>query len=211
MKIEINKQNFTLHQSGAAFWEEKKILLISDVHLGKVAHFRKHGMAIPQEAILENFTILNLVVALFNPITIVFLGDLFHSEMNNEWNFFKEWVKSISTEIILIEGNHDRIAKENYSELNIGIYKELVIDNFLLTHHPTEKEGLFNFCGHIHPGIKLRGLGRQFLNLACFFHKPNQLTFPAFGEFTGNFYLKPTTNDKVYAISNDEIIEVVNF
>ena len=208
MKITINNQSFILHQSGAVFWEEEKILLISDVHLGKVAHFRKHGMAVPEAAIFENFSRLSLVLSTFNTKTIIFLGDLFHSTINNEWGFFSEWVNRHSKQIILIEGNHDIIAKQKYSDLNIEIYSELVIDNFLLTHHPTEKKGFFNFCGHLHPGIKLKGLGRQFLSLPCFFRKTNQLIFPAFGEFTGNSYLIPTENDRVYAIAKDEIIEV---
>jgi len=208
MRIRINNQNFILHQSGAAFWEEEKILLISDVHLGKVAHFRKHGIGIPKDAIFENFTRLDAVLQLFNPEMIVFLGDLFHSKINNEWDFFVEWTKKHQQKIILVEGNHDIISKQYYADLNIEIYSELIIDNFLLTHHPTEEEGLFNFCGHIHPGIQLRGLGRQFLSLSCFFQKPNQLIFPAFGEFTGNSYLVPTENDKAYAITKEGIIEV---
>jgi DNA ligase-associated metallophosphoesterase len=208
MRITIDNQNFILHQSGVAFWEEKKILLISDVHLGKVAHFRKHGIGIPEDAIFENFFRLNTVLELFNPDTIIFLGDLFHSKINKEWDLFVEWTKTLSQKIILIEGNHDIISKKYYEALNIEIYIELVIDNFLLTHHPTEKEGVINFCGHIHPGVKLKGLGRQFLSLRCFFRKPNQLIFPAFGEFTGNAYLIPTENDKVYAITKEEIIEV---
>ena len=208
MKILINNQNFILHPSGAIFWEEKRMLLISDVHLGKVAHFRKHGMAIPERAILENFTKLNLVLELFNVDTVVFLGDLFHSTINKEWIFFSEWVKIISQKVILIEGNHDIISKEKYSDLNIEVFNELKIDDFLLTHHPTERESFYNFCGHIHPGIKLKGVGRQFLNLPCFFRKPNQLIFPAFGNFTGKFTLVPTENDSVYAIAKDEVFEV---
>ena len=208
MTIILNNQNFTLHQSGAIFWKEKKVLLISDVHLGKVAHFRKHGMAIPNDAIFENFVRLNLVVEMFQPERIIFLGDLFHSKINKEWELFSNWTKEINQEIILIEGNHDIIAKHNYEDLGIKIYSELVIDDFLLTHHPTEKDGFFNFCGHIHPGIKLKGIGKQFLNLACFFNKLNQMILPAFGEFTGNFYLTPTINDVVYAIANEEVIVV---
>ncbi len=38
MIIKIHNQSFTLHHFGVIFWEEKKILLISDVHFGKVAH-----------------------------------------------------------------------------------------------------------------------------------------------------------------------------
>ncbi len=208
MKININNQNFVLHQSGAAFWEEKKILFISDLHLGKIAHFRKHGMAIPEKAVLENFARLNEVLDLFDAETIIFLGDLFHSKINNEWNFFADWTKTISQKIILVEGNHDIISRKYYDDLNIEIYSELIIDDFLLTHHPSERENFFNFCGHIHPGIKLKGMGRQFLSLACFFRKPKQMIFPSFGEFTGNFYLIPEENDQVYAITNEEVIEI---
>jgi DNA ligase-associated metallophosphoesterase len=208
MNIVINNQNFVLHQSGAAFWEEKKILLISDVHLGKVSHFRKHGIGIPPEAVLANFERLQNVLHLFEPITIIFLGDLFHSKINNEWDLFTDWTKSHSHRIFLVEGNHDIISKKYYAALNIEIYSELVIDNFLLTHHPKEENGMFNFCGHIHPGIQLRGMGRQFLSLPCFFKKPNQMIFPAFGEFTGNYSLTPTEDDQVYALTKDEVIAI---
>jgi uncharacterized protein len=208
MRIVINNQNFILHQSGAVFWEEKKMLLISDVHLGKVTHFRKHGIGIPKEAIFENFNRLKTVLEIFGAETIIFLGDLFHSKINTEWDFFVNWVKEHSQKIILVEGNHDIISKSHYEEVNIEIYNELIIDDFLLTHHPTERENLFNFCGHVHPAIQLRGLGRQFLNLPCFFRKPNQLIFPAFGEFTGNSYMTPTENDKAYAITREGVIEI---
>lgn len=208
MRILINNQKFILHQSGAVFWEEKKMLLISDVHLGKVTHFRKHGIGIPKEAIFENFNRLKKILELFDSETIVFLGDLFHSKINTEWDFFTDWLKEHSQKIILVEGNHDIISKGNYEDVNIEIYNELIIEGFLLTHHPTEKEGFFNFCGHLHPAIQLRGLGRQFLSLPCFFRKPNQLIFPAFGEFTGNSYMTPTENDKAYAITREGVIEI---
>ena len=47
--IEINNHNFILHPSGAIFWLEKKTLFLADVHLGKVAHFRKNGIAVPRK------------------------------------------------------------------------------------------------------------------------------------------------------------------
>lgn len=209
MKIEIGNNSFTLHASGAIFWKEKKILLISDVHLGKIAHFRKHGLAIPENAIVENFNRLDEVVALFHPKKIIFLGDLFHSKMNAEWNLFAYWVHKIQTEIILVEGNHDIIDRKNYADLNVKIHSKLIIGDFLLTHHPNETEGFFNFCGHIHPGIKLKDLGRQSMKLACFFRKDKQLVLPAFGEFTGNYFMKPNENDQVYAIAMNEVIRVI--
>lgn len=208
MTINIQKQHFFLHPTGAIFWLDKNILLISDVHLGKVAHFRKYGLAIPNEAIFENFVRLNEVFEKFNPKTVIFLGDLFHSKINKEWELFSTWIKSCTQKIILIEGNHDIIARHHYEDLQIDVFSELIIDNFIFTHHPTEKETFFNFCGHIHPGIKLKGLGRQYLKLSCFFQKPQQMILPAFGEFTGNFYLIPTEKDLVYAITETEVIFV---
>lgn len=205
---QIQNQLFVLHPCGAVFWEAQNMLLISDVHIGKVVHFRKHGIAIPKEAIHANFERLADVVAFFNPKKIVFLGDLFHSKINNEWHLFEDWVRSVDAEIILVEGNHDIIARENYTDLNIEIFREFEIDNFLLTHHPKEMEGFFNFCGHIHPGIKLYGIGKQAIKLSCFFHRQNQMILPAFGEFTGNYYLKPTEADKVYAITKEEVVFV---
>ncbi|MEM7484239.1 MAG: ligase-associated DNA damage response endonuclease PdeM [Bacteroidota bacterium] len=206
--IQIINQEFVLHPLGGIFWVEKSMLLISDVHLGKVAHFRKFGAAVPQKAIHKNFMLLDEIASEFQPFQICFLGDLFHSSLNKEWQLFENWVEKTPSEIILVAGNHDIIAPEKFETLGISIFKELELDGFLLTHHPEEKKGFFNFCGHIHPAIRLKGFGRQRLKLSCFFKKQQQLILPAFGEFTGTFVLEPTKEDEVYAIVEDEIIKV---
>ena len=208
LPIDILGHEFVLHCSGAMFWRTKSILLISDVHLGKVMHFRKHGVAVPPNSVLTNFSKLTKVSEHFEPNHIIFLGDLFHSDINIEWMHFENWTKSIRANIILVEGNHDIIAPHKYSDINVEVVSEIQIEKFLLTHHPDERDGLFNFCGHVHPGVRLRGFGRQFLNLPCFFRKPSQLILPAFGEFTGKHILKPETNDLVYAITKEDVIQV---
>ncbi|MRX41237.1 ligase-associated DNA damage response endonuclease PdeM [Flavobacterium sp. LC2016-23] len=208
MRITIQNQTFVLHSSGALFWEDKNWLLISDVHLGKVSHFRKHGVAIPNNAILENFTRLTAVAAFFSPEKVIFLGDLFHSSKNQEWDLFEEWVSCCVSEITLIAGNHDIINKKHYTDIDIEVLQFLEIDGFLLTHHPKENKGWFNFSGHIHPGVTLRGLGGQSLKLPCFFQKENQMILPAFGEFTGKHIIRPEQGDLIYAIARDEIVIV---
>jgi len=204
----IQNEIFILHPSGALFWKEKKLLLISDVHLGKVSHFRKHGVAIPNDAILENFKRLNTIVEVFAPEKLIFLGDLFHSSKNQEWNLFEEWVSCCVSEITLVAGNHDIINKKHYTQIKVNVVQSLEIDDFLLTHHPTVKEGFFNFSGHIHPGVILRGLGGQSLKLRCFYQNKNQMILPAFGEFTGKHIVKPTQEDVIYAIANEEVVLV---
>ena len=208
ISIKIKSQTFVLHPSGAVFWEDRKALLISDVHLGKVSHFRKHGMAIPNSAVSKNFQRLTSVVEYFNPESVVFLGDLFHSSKNSEWNLFVEWADCCVAEIILIAGNHDIIAKENYDTIDVKIFPSLDIEGFLLTHHPVDSAPHFNFSGHIHPGILLRGFGGQSLRLPCFFKKKNQLILPAFGEFTGKYIMAPEEDDLVYAVTKEEVFLV---
>ncbi len=208
LPIQINSQNFTLHPSGAIFWIEKSMLLIADVHLGKVAHFRKHGAAIPSHVAFENLEKLTEVTNHFQPETVCFLGDLFHSTLNSEWNDFAKWIEYTSAKVVLISGNHDIIPPYLFEDLGVQIYEELKLDNFLLTHHPTVVESSFNFCGHIHPGVKLQGVGRQNVRLACFFKSENQLILPAFGNFTGKYTLKPSEKDEVYVIADDQVIQV---
>ncbi|WGK66023.1 ligase-associated DNA damage response endonuclease PdeM [Croceiramulus getboli] len=213
MQIPILDQHFTAHTTGALFWEERRMLLIADVHLGKISHFRKHGSAVPQGAVNKNFERLKTAVTHFNPESVCFLGDLFHSSINAEWELFEHWCQWLpcqegrrQTQLILIVGNHDIIAPERYERLDIQVGSELILDGILLTHEPEEREGYFNFCGHIHPGVRLQGLGRQVLKMPCFFKKKNQLILPAFGEFTGNYLLEPEAEDEVFIVTPDEVI-----
>ncbi|WP_337251585.1 metallophosphoesterase [Maribacter halichondriae] len=132
-----------MHPLGVLFWEEKSMLLISDVHLGKVSHFRKSGAAVPQKAIQKNFDVLDEVIAFFQPKTVVFMGDLFHSSLNKEWQLFEKWTATISSKMILVVGNHDIISPLKYEDLGIDIVSEIQSNGFLLTHHPEER-GIFS-------------------------------------------------------------------
>ncbi|QYA25031.1 ligase-associated DNA damage response endonuclease PdeM [Gramella sp. MT6] len=206
LNIKIREQDFVLHPYGAAYWPEQEVLLVADVHLGKVSHFRKHGSAVPLKATSENFIKLDQLRKEFDPEHIVFLGDLFHSSMNLEWNMFEEWIASIDNRVHLIVGNHDIISPLKYQTLGISIFPEVKVSGFHLTHHPTETPGHFNICGHIHPGIKMKGAGKQSLKLPCFFRSSNQMILPAFGEFTGNYIMEPEEGDRVFAITGKEVI-----
>jgi len=210
LEITIRQQAFVLHCSGAIFWKSQQMLLISDVHLGKVAHFRRHGLALPPDSAAGNFKQLTSVADHFQAQTICFLGDLFHSKLNNEWFAFEDWVNSRNEKIVLVSGNHDIISPTMYTAIGVEVLPEKIVNTFLLTHEPEIREGLFTFCGHIHPGIRLHGTGRQLLQLPCFFQTEDQLILPAFGEFTGKFILNPAENDRVYVITKEEVIFIKN-
>lgn len=206
MTINLQNHNFQLHPGGAVFWQEKEVLLISDVHLGKISHFRKYGSAVPHKAINANFLRLSEVVAKYQPKVICFLGDLFHSSVNKEWSLFENWLETLKAKVILIAGNHDIISPLKYKELGVAIHSEWELDGFLLTHHPENRVDSFNICGHIHPGYRLVGKAKQELKLPCFFQKKQQFILPAFGEFTGNYMMQLKEGERAYVITQKEVI-----
>ncbi len=209
--IQILQQHFQLHPSGAIYWEEQKALLIADVHLGKVTHFRKHGSAVPLQALQQNFLKLDMVLRDFEVAHVVFLGDLFHSFENTEWDWFAHWKMQQRLDMTLVVGNHDVIEAHRYEALDIRVVESLEEEGFLLSHHPTVSEALFNIAGHIHPGVVLSGLGRQRVKTACFFLSEHQMILPAFGIFTGKYTMQPNEGDRVFAVTEAEVLEVTGF
>lgn len=206
MEIAVGDNHFILHASGAMFWKERKMLVISDVHLGKISHFRKHGIALPKQAFIGNFERLTSVADTFHAEIICFLGDLFHSKINSEWSLFADWVNTRPEKFLLIIGNHDILEPEKYEAVGMAIAAELTVGNLLFTHEPEERDGFFTFCGHIHPGIHIRGKGRQSMDLPCFFRTKHQMILPAFGEFTGKWIMDPGADDLVYAIAGNTVV-----
>ena len=78
----------------------------------------------------------------------------------------------------------------------------------MFTHFPVKEFDQFNICGHVHPAVKLRGLGRQYMKLNCFYISDNQLILPAFGTFTGSHILKPNKTDHVICLTSDGLFEL---
>lgn len=208
MKLKIQNQHFELLAKGGIYWQEQAILLVADVHLGKSAHFRKNGSAIPIFTDVENYQSLDYLIQQCDVKRLIFLGDLFHSVYNSSWNAFADWANRQDFQIDLIVGNHDVIPSSYFEKIGIQTHKQLQIGDFSFTHHPQKYPESFNFCGHLHPGFRLRGNGRQVLKLACFYQQENQLILPAFGNFTGHHYISPEPNEQVYVVAEDEVFEI---
>jgi DNA ligase-associated metallophosphoesterase len=193
------------------FDPKKGILLIADLHLGKLQHFRKAGIALPSHAANYNYVRLQSLIDDYMPGSIIFLGDLFHSRYNNAWLRFRDFLEfNRNTEFHLIKGNHDIMEPSVYSEVSMNIHlSALVLDNLIFTHEPLDDlpEKHYNICGHIHPAIRLEGKGRQRIKLPCFYFRKNQCILPAFGVFTGTHIIQPSTSDHVFAIADSSIME----
>jgi DNA ligase-associated metallophosphoesterase len=211
MEIEIMNESMELFPQKALFWRKQGILFLADLHLGKINHFRKSGIAVPRAANDRNLELLVELIDHTRPQRIICLGDLFHSHYNPEWEVFGELVQHFSpVSFELVLGNHDIMSERQYERKGIQIHDDLILGPFLFTHHPLEEipENLYNMAGHIHPGVSLRGKGRQSVTLPCFYFGEHQALLPAFGMFTGLARIAPKKDDKVFVVADNKIMLV---
>ena len=101
LAIELAGEKLELYPERCLWWEKERTLIVSDIHLGKAAHFRKHGIAIPGDVNADNLKRLEALILRHQPDRLLVLGDLFHSSLNAEWHDFRDWLKKINQEYAL--------------------------------------------------------------------------------------------------------------
>ena len=193
----------------AIYLPKQDILIVSDLHFGKIEHFRKNGIGLPAAAARKDIIKLEKLIDTVNAKNIVFLGDLFHSDYNEAWSSFKSMLSRYTDKIFhLVLGNHDILDPSMYFGMELTYQME--INNLIFTHEPMDEviEGKYNLCGHIHPGVKLRGKGKQSLRIPCFYFGAHTGILPSFGTFTGTHVIKPTAEDRVFVVMDLMVLEV---
>lgn len=200
------------------YWEEERTLIASDLHIGKTGHFRKSGIAMPQAVFKEDMQRLIASLQFFKPDHLLIVGDLFHSVANKELNLFKKWREDLpDLQVTLVKGNHDILKEDWYADAGITVEADLLSKGICFTHDnscsTTHMVGTgqvhYTISGHIHPGIAIRGAGRQSISLPCFYFGETYAILPAFSRFTGTALIRPNAGDAVFAIVNQTVMRVV--
>lgn len=214
VSFNLLNQDLLLLPQKAVYWVQEKALIAADVHLGKVGHFRKAGIAVPRDMEQSDLAMLSDLIYEHKPEKLIFLGDFFHSDLNADWDWFILWRSQFpKLQIILVKGNHDIIHDKHYEQLNIELHEELLTGPFLMLHHPLPDSDLLEakgyvFCGHIHPGVSLVGRGRQHITLPCFAFGKGQAILPSFGKFTGKVAIRSSKADRIFAIAKDKVLAI---
>ncbi len=211
----IHHNTFWLSPQRCIFWQEEEALIISDLHFGKTGHFRKNGIAVPANLYKEDLQRLIDQIAYFKPKKIIAVGDLFHSEANKELELFLKWRADFGhIEFLLVRGNHDILEKAWYQQAAITVIEGFhTIGSFGFVHDPAELNTQtmaadFIFSGHLHPGISIKGLGKQSLQFPCYYFTATQCILPAFSKFSGLAMVKAKKNDIVFAVADGKIIRL---
>ena len=200
----VRGQQLWLSADRCIYWEEQQSLILSDLHFGKTGHFRKAGIAVPQSVYREDLLRLLCQIQYFRPRRLLVVGDLFHSRENKELELFLKWRQDFpDLDIQLIAGNHDILHKDWYQRAAITVKPGVLTSGpFSFVHDIGEAAAgdTYYFSGHLHPGIRITGMGKQSLQFPCFYFGREYAILPAFGRFTGTVSIDAAPEDHVFAI-----------
>ena len=212
MIIQFKGEELLLCKERAIYWAAKKMLIISDLHIGKASFFRKQGIQVPLNISNTDLQNLTLLLETYPTDVLLITGDMFHNYMNQEVEDFGLWrARYPQLNIQLIKGNHDGLKPIDYQKLNITTFeKELLNHPFRFIHDQpiANEDQYYSLTGHIHPGITIFGKARQRLRFPCFYFGKSFAILPAFSLFTGISMVKPQEGDRIFAITPGSVVEV---
>ncbi|MEM9269733.1 MAG: ligase-associated DNA damage response endonuclease PdeM, partial [Pseudomonadota bacterium] len=192
--------------SGTLWWPEARLLVVSDLHLGKSERMaRRGGALLPPYESLETLNRLALDITELEPKTVVCLGDSF-DDLAAERALEEDSRLRLAALMggrrwIWIEGNHDA------GPVLIGGTHMAALERGPLTFRhiadPSAPAG--EVSGHYHPKHKLVIRGRL-ISRPAFLIAPEKIILPAFGLYTGGL---PTLSDALLPLTGPGTLAVM--
>ena len=150
-------EKFSIFPNGELYWQNKKTLIISDLHFEKGSFFSETRQFIPPFDTIDTLMQLNKFIDNHPVDMIIFLGDLVHDGLALQR--MKEEAKELFFEILkkinctLTVGNHDDTSFLRDIGLNLTEY--MIIDDICFSHLPTI-DTKYSVFGHYHPKVRLK-------------------------------------------------------
>jgi DNA ligase-associated metallophosphoesterase len=182
--------------SGALFWEEERLLVVSDLHLEKGSSFAMRGVLLPPYDTAATLGRLAAVIARYDPRSVIALGDSFHDRDAHERLSAtdRDGLAALQTQRdwIWISGNHDPALP---SSLGGVVAHEVAIGPIVFRHEPTGAVG--EIAGHLHPKARVSTRGRS-MERRCFASDGARAVMPAFGAYTGGLSIRDAAFSKIF-------------
>lgn len=201
----IKSTQLTALSAGLLWWSDRKLLCVSDLHLGKSERMaRRGGSLLPPYENKDTLTRLTIAVNALDPVTVICLGDSFDDlqalDGLNEDDHATLAALMGGRRWVWIEGNHDA------GPVNIGGSHLAEFETGPLTFRHIAKTGSNGeISGHYHPKASVK-LKSGSMSRPCFLIDEHRVILPAFGSYTGG--LKST--DPVFApIMADKSVAVL--
>jgi DNA ligase-associated metallophosphoesterase len=211
--LQVDGATLALLPEHAVWWPAQRTLCVADLHLGKAATFRAHGLPVPAGTTGDNLQRLTALVRQHAAQRIVFLGDYLHAASARHPEVLAQahaWrMQHPELECVLVRGNHDQHAGDPPATLRITVVDEPwpLAPGLPLRacHHPQAVAGHTVLAGHWHPATVLRGPARDRQRLPCFSHTPGLLVLPAFGAFTGTSAAPLPDGARLYVVGGGRV------
>ena len=213
LAIEWQGESLDLLPDRAVYWPREKTLYVADTHFGKAATFRKVGIPVSEQTTKEDCSRLTQLIESTAAEKLIILGDFLHARAGRVQpvrNLLFQWRdQHRQVSIVLIRGNHDQQSGDPWPELEITCMPDPTESkSWDLRHLPIDSPTRPYMAGHLHPGYRLSGRGRDTLRGPCWIVGEDRLILPAFGSFTGlkNVSLEP--NEKLYLTNGEMILPI---
>ncbi|MDJ0820483.1 MAG: ligase-associated DNA damage response endonuclease PdeM [Paracoccaceae bacterium] len=170
--------------SGALYWPEEGLLVVSDLHLGKAGRMAQVGGAqLPPYEARETLARLEADLEATRASRVICLGDSFdRPELGHalpEDDLL--WITRLQAgrDWIWVEGNHDP------GPMNLGGTHRIEVKiGSLVFRHIAQPDATGEVSGHYHPKARIPARGRL-ISRPCFLFDTNRLILPAYGTYTG--------------------------
>jgi len=182
--------------SGALFWDEQRLLVVSDLHLEKGSSYAMRGVLLPPYDTLATLGRLAAVVARHDPRIVIALGDSFHDRTAHERlsaeNRAAMTALQSGRDWIWISGNHDPALP---CDLGGTVADEVAIGKITFRHEPTGAHG--EVAGHLHPKARVTARGRS-MERRCFAGDGIRAVMPAFGAYAGGLNIRDAAFARIF-------------
>jgi DNA ligase-associated metallophosphoesterase len=194
--LEVLGVSFIADLSGALFWEEQGLLVVSDLHLEKGSSFARRGVLLPPYDTAATLALLGVLIGRRNPRMVIALGDSFHdSDAHNRLSRAdSEAIVAMQArrDWIWISGNHDPALP---SDIGGIVAEEVAVGPIVFRHEPTGAPG--EIAGHLHPTARVATRGRS-MERRCFACDSERAVMPAFGAYTGGLSIRDAAFAKIF-------------
>lgn len=182
--------------SGALFWEQSRLLVVSDLHLEKGSSFATRGVLLPPYDTAATLARLAAVIMRHDPSIVIALGDSFHDRSAHERLSASDRETLVTLQArrdwIWISGNHDPALPSNLGGV---VATEVAIGQIVFRHEPTGAAG--EIAGHLHPKARVSTRGRS-VERRCFACDGERVVMPAFGAYSGGLNIRDAAFAKIF-------------
>jgi len=209
--LRVADEELILTNRRALYWPREKALVLSDLHLGKPAHFRKNGIGIPTSVATKDLARLEVLLDSYKAEQLIIVGDLIHSRNNKEVQALTGLLaKYPKLHVVLIKGNHDRMSLDELQTIGIyDVYQDIAIEPFMFSHQNMGYSKNMVISGHVHPGVAFPLPTRKWMRFPCYVVTEREIILPAFSAFTGLDTHSLPANAICYAFYEEGIFKVV--